>query len=211
MILSQTSAQTQSRESKYPVFNEVINNAWNLPFEAYSSEIYKKFTIVIDILQEIKTFAEKIFATILELQEIKYLKDFAFSILKKISKTIKKISTVFKFMLLPKVPGKIKKVVKTKNKAVKHQDVNEIFDAKLKTLTLIGKCLKIPKAIHSFLDLTLGEKAPQIFKQISAPFKQFSTLFSLISLSAKKRSLESTKSFYNELKQVKLLTLLIVV
>ncbi len=205
-MISQTSFQMQ--EIKTPVINQFkahIKGAWKFTLETFSSAFYKKFTLVISILQEIKTLAENFFNTILELQGIKFLKDFAFSFLSKIVKTIKKISTLFKFILLPKVHDKIKKDIKNKNKIVVTQNRSDIYDAKLKSLSLIGKCLKIPKVIYNFFDLTLGKNAPIIFKLITKPFKQIFFLFSIVGMVSKKRALDSTNILYEEFQRAKYL------
>ncbi len=205
-MISQTSVQI--KEIKYPVINQIkahVKGAWKFTLESYSSACYKKFTLVISMLEEVRTLAENLFASILNLKEIKFIKDFAFSILTKIAKAIKKISTVFKFIFLPKVQDKIKKDIKNKNKIVGTLNRSAIYDAKLKSLSLIGKCLKIPKTIYNFFDLTLGKYAPKVFKLITKQFKQIFFPFSVVSMVSKKRALDSTNILFEEFQRAKYL------
>lgn len=177
--------------------------AWEFSFEIYSHPNYSAFSLILKALQKIKSLIQPFFESLLELpfQGLKFFKDFTLFGISKIAKTNKKISIFFKFILLYKTPQKIKKNIKNRDKAIKTENEQVILDANLKSITLIGKCCKIPKIIYNFVDLTLGNKTPLFFKQMTKPFN-FLYLFSFVSLYAKKRSLNSTDLLLDELKRV---------
>lgn len=178
-------------------------STWKFSLDTYRDPLYKVTSVTLKLLQKLLFVAQTFFTFLLELPETaNYFFKASISSLSKITELIKNISAVFKFILLPEFLKKVKKAINDRN-TITTLDEQKILDAKLKDLKIIGKCCKSFKTIFNFSELISGQEIPQILKEITKPLKKILFLFSFISLTINKRSLDSTNLFLKELKLIK--------
>lgn len=205
MLISNT---TIFKNAEFFIIDEIkksTTRAWKFMLETYSSLLYKTISVALKAFLKLESLTRSFLAFLFDPpQIINFISDFAFICTSKITTTLKKISTVFKFILLGELPKKIEKSIHKRNDIKKNGNKEKILAAKLEALTLIGKCCKIPKTIYKFVKLFFGEDSiPNFLKQFGKPFKKICFLFTAISLVVTKRAYDATSLFLDELKNSK--------
>lgn len=185
---------------------DYVDDMWQFSLNIYKSPIYKSTKSLLKSLVAFQSVVEPVFSSLSETSVIiGDIGNFTFSVISVASEKCKNVSTVFKIIRLPKCPKKIQKVFNQLKQALESGDDEQILDAELNAISLIGKCCEIPKTICKFLILTIGDYTPTIFHSFAKPFEKISVIFSVFSLVSEKRNLDSTTQLFEELKLSKCL------
>lgn len=183
--------------------SEALEEIWEFSLEIYTSPFYKSGTSIIKGLAAFNSLIEPTFSDLSKMSEcVESIGKFSFSVIATASKGSKNISTVFKFILLKDLPKKAKKAFEQLQNSFESGDFEQILNAELKFISVIGKCIEIPRVIQKFLDLIPGNLTPIIFKTFTAPLGQIGVVFSFFSLVEKKRSLDATNKLIDELNSI---------